>query len=95
MPIRMAAVLALLCCPLAARAGVAIGESIWDQQNAIERATQMIPSGALVTATECTTVEVGTGNDHYICRLTYSDPPANAPTLAPASAPSQPLNPTR
>ena len=85
MPLRMVAGLAVLCWPLAAHAGVAIGESIWTQQNAIDRATQMIPSGAQVTATECSTVEVGTGNDHYICRVTYSDPPATAPV--PATAP--------
>ena len=65
-----------------AQAGTAIGESIWDQNNATDRALQLVPRGAVVTSTDCQSVEVGTGNVRYICRVTYSDPPAanQAPT---------------
>ncbi len=71
--------LALLLCslagvPTAVLAGDAVGESIWDQQNAIERAMQSVPKGAQVTNTSCDTVEVGTGNYRYICHVTYTDP---------------------
>lgn len=79
MLLRSATLLALLAFPLGAQAGTAVGESIWDQQNAIDRATATIPAGAQVTATNCESVEVGTGNYHYICRITYTDPPAPSP----------------
>jgi hypothetical protein len=57
-----------------AAAGTAIGESIWDRNNARDRALQLVPAGAQVQSTDCQSVEVGTGNFRYICRITYSDP---------------------
>jgi len=57
-----------------AAAGTAIGESIWDRKNARERALQSVPAGAQIMNTDCQTVEVGTGNVRYICRITYDDP---------------------
>ncbi len=74
--------LALLSLPLAAKADSVVGESVWGRKNAIERARQSLPPGAQVTATDCQEIEVGLGNYHYQCRLTYSDGPS-AP--APAS----------
>lgn len=76
---------ALLAVPTTATAGTAIGESIWDKQNAIDRATMSLPAGAQVTSTDCQSVEVGTGNYHYLCRLTFTDPPSGS--AAPAAAP--------
>jgi len=66
--------ISLLLLSLPASAGEAVGESIWDQQNAIDRAMQSVPSGATVNTTNCQSVEVGTGNYRYICTLTYSEP---------------------
>lgn len=57
-----------------AAAGTAIGESIWDRSNARDRALQSVPTGAQILSTDCQTVEVGTGNFRYICRVTYGDP---------------------
>jgi hypothetical protein len=57
-----------------AAAGTAIGESIWDRSNARDRALQSVPAGAQILSTDCQTVEVGTGNFRYICRVTYGDP---------------------
>jgi hypothetical protein len=63
-----------------AAAGTAIGESIWDGNNARDRALQSVPAGAQIGGTSCQTVEVGTGNYHYICRITYTDPAPQTPT---------------
>ena len=67
----------------AARAGSITAESIWDQQNAIQRAQQQLPANATVTNTRCTEVNVRTGNYRYICTLEYTVTPSNgssAPT---------------
>lgn len=75
------ALLALLMVPMAARAGSVVGESVWSRQNATERAMQSVPAGSTVTATDCQEIEVGLGNYHYLCRITYSDgPDAAEPT---------------
>ena len=63
-----------------AAAGTAIGESIWDRNNARDRALQSVPAGAQIGSTSCQTVEVGTGNYHYSCRITYTDPAPQTPT---------------
>ena len=68
-----------LAVPAAALAGTAEAESIWDKQNAIQRAMESVPKGAQVTGTSCDTVEVGTGNLRYICRVTYTDPASPTP----------------
>ena len=73
-PIAAAVLLAALLQPLSARAGVAVGESIWDKKAAIATAMQAVPAGAQVTGTSCQEVGVGLGNYHYICRVEYSDP---------------------
>lgn len=70
----LAPLLMLVLLPLAARAGSAVGESIWNKQAAIDVAMQSVPAGAQVTGTSCQEVEVGTGNYHYICTVTYSEP---------------------
>lgn len=64
---------------LPARAGVAVGESIWDKTAAIGVAMQSVPAGAQVTDTSCQEVEVGIGNYHYICRVSYSTPANPSP----------------
>ena len=64
----------LLLAPCSAWAGTAVGESIWDRNNALQRAMQSVPAGAQVTNTQCQDIEVGTGNDHYLCQVTYSEP---------------------
>lgn len=76
---RLIMVLMLVLMPAAARAGTAVGESIWDKTAAIGVAMQSVPAGAQVTATDCQEVEVGIGNYHYICRVTYSDPVTPSP----------------
>lgn len=76
---KLLASLTLVLLPLAAQAGTAVGESIWDRQAAINVAMQSVPSGAQVTETRCQDVEVGTGNYHYICTVTYSDPISPSP----------------
>lgn len=88
MPFRTALLLALLWWPTVAAAGTVVGESIWTKQNAIDRATQQLPAGAQVGGIRCETVEVGTGNDHYICTVQFSVPPSGAANGAPAGAPA-------
>jgi len=76
----------------AARAGSVTAESIWDRSNAIQRAQSQVPAGATVSRTECTVVNVRTGNFRYICTLFYADAvPPSAPQPSPSpSAPSAP-----
>ena len=71
----------------AAQAGSITAESIWDQQNAIERAQQQLPANATVTNSRCTVVNVRTGNYRYICTLEYSTAPT-APASSGSSAPA-------
>ena len=76
----------------AARAGSVTAESIWDRSNAIQRAQSQVPAGATVSRTECTVVNVRTGNYRYICTLFYADavaPSAPQPSPSP-TAPSAP-----
>jgi hypothetical protein len=77
-----------------ARAGSITAESIWDKGNAIQRAQSQLPAGASVTRTDCTEVNVRTGNYRYICTVFYTDPPARpAATLNPSTSPSAPSAP--
>ncbi|MFM7651819.1 MAG: hypothetical protein ACKO5M_02670 [Vulcanococcus sp.] len=74
-----------------AQAGSVTAESIWDRSNAIQRAQSQLPAGATVTRSECTVVNVRTGNYRYICTVFYADPPATAAPAAPnPNAPSAP-----
>ena len=68
-------------------AGSVTAESIWDRTNAIQRAQSQVPAGATVTRTDCTVVNVRTGNYRYICTVFYADPPA-APSPSAPSAPA-------
>lgn len=90
-PMRHRAVLLLAAVPLlfttaSARAGSITAESIWDQQNALQRARSQLPAGATVTGSHCTVVNVRTGNYRYICTVDYSNTPA--PTSSESSAPA-------
>ena len=82
----------LLASQAPALAGSVTAESIWDRDNAIQRATSQIPRGATVTGNSCQEVDLRGGSTRYICTVTYaSPPPATAPTPAaapPAAAPS-------
>jgi hypothetical protein len=77
----------LLAAPQAARAGSVTAESIWDKGNAIQRAQSQLPAGATVTRTQCTEVNVRTGNYRYICTLYFTTAPA-APSSSAPSAPA-------
>ena len=78
-----ALLLGLMAAP--AQAGSVTAESIWDKSNAIQRAQSQVPAGATVTRTECTEVNVRTGNYRYICTVFYADPPATPSPSAPSA----------
>lgn len=70
-------------------AGSVTAESILDQRNALQRAQSQLPAGSTVTRTKCSVVNVGIGNDRYICTLFFTDPPIDAaPTPRTPSAPA-------
>jgi hypothetical protein len=72
-----------------ARAGSITASSIWDRSNALERARQQLPAGAVVTREQCQEVEVGIGNIRYLCTVDFT--PATAPTTpVPGPTPSAP-----
>ena len=81
------AALALALTP-AAQAGSITAESIWDQSNAIQRAQQQLPANATVTNTNCTVVNVRTGNYRYICTLEYTTTSSGATPSSGSSAPA-------
>lgn len=67
----------------AARAGSATASSIWNKTNALARARQQLPPGAVVTGEHCQEVEVGIGNIRYLCTVEFSPAPVGtspAPT---------------
>ena len=55
-----------------------------DQQNARQRALQMVPRGAAVSRIACREVSV-VGNDHYRCSVWYDEAPSG--TDIPPQAP--------
>lgn len=56
-------------------------QSIWSQADAIQRASEQLPRGAVVTRTRCTEVNVRTGNYRYICTLSYEPAAASVPAV--------------
>lgn len=80
--------LSLLTTP--ARAGSATAESIWDRNDARQRALQQKPRGATVTDTQCEEISVGNGDSRYRCTVFYVDPPAQA---MPSGAHPDPAHP--
>ena len=71
----------------AARAGSATASSIWNKTNALARARQQLPPGAVITGEHCQEVEVGIGNIRYLCTVEFSPAPA-VPTPATTPTPS-------
>lgn len=66
------------------RAESITAESIWDKNNAIERAQQQLPANATVTGTNCTVVRVR--DWRYICTVSYTlIPPGGSAAPAPQS----------
>ena len=63
----------------AAQAGSITASSIWDKNNAIERAQEQMPTGAVVTATRCQEIEVR-GYTRYSCTLEFNQPTPAATT---------------
>ena len=57
-----------------ARAETVTAQSIWSKENAITRAKGQLPAGAVISNSQCQTVEVGMDNERYICTLTYDVP---------------------
>ena len=82
--------LLLICLPWPAQAGSITASSIWDRRNALERAREQLPQGAVVTGEHCQEVEVGIGNIRYLCTVEYQpapSPAAPADTAPPAGSP--------
>ena len=63
----------------AAQAGSITASSIWDKNNAVERAQEQMPTGAVVTAKRCQEIDVR-GYTRYSCTLEFTQPtPAATP----------------
>ena len=57
----------------AAQAGSITASSIWDKNNAIERAQEQMPAGSVVTAKRCQEIDVR-GYTRYSCTLEINQP---------------------
>lgn len=53
-------------------AGSVTADSVWDQNDARQRALEQMPAGSTVTGTRCEVISVGMGNDRYRCTVDYS-----------------------
>lgn len=51
-------------------AGSVTSESIWDENNALQRAQNQVPSGRTITGEHCTEIEVRESS-RYRCTVTY------------------------
>lgn len=60
-----------------ARAGSVTASSVWDQDNALQRAREQLPKGATVTRERCEELNMGLDNFRYRCTLWF-EPPAPA-----------------
>ncbi|WP_231596350.1 hypothetical protein [Synechococcus sp. CBW1108] len=58
----------------AAQAGSITASSIWDKNNAIARAQEQMPAGAVVSAKRCQEIEVR-GYTRYLCTLEFTQRP--------------------
>ena len=65
------------------QAGSATADSIWDRQNALQRAMEAMPAGATVTQQNCQTLEIGLDNIRYRCTVWWSDAPVTPPSSQP------------
>ncbi|MFQ6537277.1 MULTISPECIES: hypothetical protein [Aphanothece] len=83
---------ALLLPAPAVLAGSITSSSVWNRENALQRAREQMPAGATVTRERCEEIGVGFDNFRYRCTVWFTtapDPaPAPAPDLAPDPAPS-------
>jgi len=53
-------------------AGSSTADSVWDEENARQRAIEQIPAGAVVGTTDCESFSVGIGNTRYRCTVNYT-----------------------
>ncbi|EDY38133.1 hypothetical protein CPCC7001_1012 [Cyanobium sp. PCC 7001] len=60
----------------AASAGSITSSSVWDRDNALQRAREQMPAGATETRHRCEEVEVGMNNVRYRCTVWYDEPAA-------------------
>jgi hypothetical protein len=61
-----------------ALAGSATADSVWSQQNALQRASQSVPAGIVITQTRCQQFQVR-GDFRYRCTVTWGDPASAKP----------------
>lgn len=54
-----------------ARTGSITASSIWDRDNALQRARDQMPAGATVTRERCEEIEVGMNNIRYRCTVWF------------------------
>jgi len=83
------ALMALAAWPLAVRAQPSrTAESIWSQEDASQRARQLVPSGARVDSTACQEIGVGSmgGLPRYRCTVRFSPGAASPDTASPGGA---------
>ena len=70
-------------------AGSVTADSVWDQNDARQRAMQQVPAGSNVTGTRCQTISVGMGNDRYRCTVEFQ----RGAEAAQPTPPAQPTSP--
>lgn len=83
-----AAVLLFLAWLAPARSGSVSADSVWDKGNALQRALQLVPRGAIPGRHRCQEMTVGMDNYRYRCTVEYSEPdPREQPLPDPQPSP--------
>jgi hypothetical protein len=59
-----------------ARSGSVSADSVWSRDDALQRARQLVPRGAIPGRHRCQEMTVGMGNYRYRCNVEFSQPPA-------------------
>jgi hypothetical protein len=77
-------------CAAPAWAGNATAESVWDRNDARQRALQQVPRGATVTGTQCKDISVS-DDSRYRCTVFFAAPPSHA--TPPSGAKPDPAHP--
>ncbi|WP_233129957.1 hypothetical protein [Synechococcus sp. 1G10] len=83
----LAAVLPNLVGLAPAHSGSVSADSVWDRGNALQRARQLVPRGAIPGRHRCQEMSVGTGNFRYRCTVEFSQPPTEQRSDPPADQP--------
>ncbi|QPN56140.1 hypothetical protein I1E95_13635 [Synechococcus sp. CBW1107] len=76
-----------------AHCGSVSADSVWSRDDALQRARQLVPRGAIPGRHRCQELTVGMGNYRYRCSVEFSQPPAGQQADQQTAPQPQPMSP--